>query len=56
MYGMITQVARDVDGDGKMTANSEDIFGWSGREFEYLPSLYSSGVSLIREDPKTAAM
>ena len=52
MYGMITQVARDVDGDGKMTANSEDIFGWSGREFEYLPSLYSSGVSLIREDPE----
>ena len=51
MYGMITQVARDVDGDGKMTASSEDIFGWSGREFEYLPSLYSSGVSLIREDP-----
>ena len=41
-----------VDGDGKMTANSEDIFGWSGREFKYLPSLYSSGVSLIREDPE----
>lgn len=53
MYDMMTQVALDVNGDGKMTPDGEDIFGWSGREFEYLPSLYSSGVSLLKIDPDT---
>ncbi|MBR5679176.1 MAG: extracellular solute-binding protein, partial [Clostridia bacterium] len=45
MYDMMTVVALDADGDGKMTAG-KDIFGWSGREFQYLPSLYSSNFRL----------
>lgn len=53
MYNMMMQVAHDVNGDGKMTADGVDIFGWSGREFEYLPSLYSSGISLVKDNPET---
>lgn len=49
MYGMMTAVAMDKNGDGKMKSG-DDIFGWSGRDFEFLPSLYSSGVSLMRYD------
>ena len=46
MYDMIGVVAKDADGDGKMVSG-KDIFGWSGREFEYLPSLYSSNLRLV---------
>ena len=49
MYDMMNVVASDADGDGKMTSG-KDIFGWSGREFEYLPSLYSSNLRLIHYD------
>lgn len=49
MYEMMQKVARDENGDGKMDVNN-DIFGWSGREFEYLPSLYSSNANLIKFD------
>ena len=49
MYGMMTSVARDLNGDGQMNVRN-DLFGWSGREFEYLPSLYSSGLRLISYD------
>lgn len=50
MYNMMNQVVRDANGDGKMTSDGDDVFGWSGREFEYLPSLYSSGLSLLLYD------
>ncbi len=46
MYNMMTQVAVDQNGDGKMD-EAHDIFGWAGRDFEYLPSLYSSNLRLI---------
>lgn len=49
MYNMMTTVAQDENGDGVMDEN-HDIFGWAGREFEYLPSLYSSNVNLIKYD------
>ena len=49
MYDMIGVVAKDADGDGQMTSG-KDIFGWSGREFEYLPSLYSSNLRLVSFD------
>ena len=49
MYDMMNAVVQDADGDGKMTSG-KDIFGWSGREFEYLPSLYSSNLRLVRYD------
>jgi len=49
MYNMMTQVARDENGDGVMDSE-HDIFGWAGREFEYLPSLYSSNLRLIQYD------
>lgn len=49
MYDMMQKVARDENGDGKMDENN-DTFGWAGREFEYLPSLYSSNVNLIKYD------
>ncbi len=52
MYDMMTVVALDADGDGKMSSG-KDIYGWSGREFEYLPSLYSSGLRLVRYDAET---
>lgn len=49
MYEMMQKVARDENGDGKMDVKN-DIFGWSGREFEYLPALYSSNANLIKFD------
>ena len=49
MLNMMTTVARDENGDGVMDA-AHDIFGWAGREFEYLPSLYSSNLRLIQYD------
>lgn len=49
MYDMMNVVASDADGDGKMTSG-KDIFGWSGREFQYLPSLYSSNLRLVHYD------
>ncbi len=49
MYDMMQTVAKDANGDGKMD-ESNDIYGWAGREFEYLPSLYSSNTSLIKYD------
>ncbi len=57
MYGMMNSVVRDLNGDGKMDVKN-DLFGWSGREFEYLPSLYSSGLRLISydEDEETYTM
>lgn len=52
MYDMIGVVAKDADGDGQMVSG-KDIFGWSGREFEYLPSLYSSNLRLVSFDTET---
>ena len=52
MYNMMTQVVRDENGDGVMDP-AHDIFGWAGREFEYLPSLYSSNLRLINYDTAT---
>ncbi len=49
MYEMVTTAAKDENGDGKMDENN-DTFGWAGREFEYLPSLYSSNVALVKWD------
>jgi ABC-type glycerol-3-phosphate transport system substrate-binding protein len=49
MLNMMTTVARDENGDGVMDA-AHDTFGWSGREFEYLPSLYSSNLRLVKYD------
>ena len=49
MYDMMTKVARDENGDGIMDA-AHDTFGWSGREFEYLPSLYSSNLRIVQYD------
>ncbi len=49
MYSMMQTVAKDADGDGSMKIG-KDIFGWSGREFEYLPSLYSSNLRLVNYD------
>ncbi len=49
MYEMVKTVAKDENGDGKMD-ESHDTFGWAGREFEYLPSLYASNVDLMRWD------
>ncbi len=49
MYDMMNVVAKDTDGDGAMKSG-KDIFGWSGREFEYLPSLYSSNLRLAHYD------
>ena len=52
MLNMMTTVARDENGDGVMDA-AHDTFGWAGREFEYLPSLYSSNLRLIKYDEST---
>lgn len=49
MYDMMQTVAKDANGDGKMD-ETNDIYGWAGREFEYLPSLYASNTSLIKYD------
>ena len=49
MYDMMQKVVRDENGDGVMDS-AHDIFGWAGREFEYLPSLYSSNLRLIQYD------
>ncbi len=49
MGKMMSTVTTDTDGDGKMDVK-KDIFGFAGREFEYLPSLYSSGARLIVYD------
>lgn len=49
MFDMMQKVARDENGDGKMDEKN-DTFGWAGREFEYLPSLYSSNVNLLKYD------
>ena len=49
MYGMVSTVARDLDGDGVMNVR-KDLYGWAGRDFSFLPSLYSSGLRIIRYD------
>ncbi len=49
MYDMMQKVVKDADGDGQMKMG-KDIFGFCGRDFEYLPSLYSSNLRLIRYD------
>ncbi len=49
MLNMMTTVARDENGDGVMD-EAHDTFGWAGREFEYLPSLYSSNLRLVKYD------
>ena len=54
MYDMMNVVVKDENGDGKMDAKS-DTFGWSGREFEYLPSLYASNLRLAHYDNETEA-
>lgn len=54
MYDMMNAVVIDADGDGKMTSG-KDIFGWSGREFEYLPSLYASNLRLVHYDDEEEA-
>ncbi|MBR5680046.1 MAG: extracellular solute-binding protein [Clostridia bacterium] len=54
MYDMINVVVRDEDGDGKMVSG-KDTFGWSGREFEYLPSLYASNLRLVYYDEEAEA-
>ena len=57
MYDMMTTVARDLNGDGAMDQR-HDLFGFTGRELEYLPSLYSSGARLIvySEDEQSYVM
>ncbi len=45
MYDMMAAVSGDVNGDGKITV-ADDRLGFVGREFEYLPNLYSSGALL----------
>lgn len=46
MYDMMQTVSNDVNGDGEMK-QEDDVFGFAGRELEYLPCLYSSGASLL---------
>ncbi len=46
MYDMMMTVVRDENGDGKMDLNN-DTFGWAGRDFECLPSLYASNLHLL---------
>ncbi|MHB1152492.1 MAG: hypothetical protein ACYCWE_16715 [Eubacteriales bacterium] len=45
MYDMMTAVSGDVNGDGKVTV-ANDRLGFVGREFQYLPNLYSSDAML----------
>lgn len=45
MYSMMTTVSGDVNGDGRITV-ADDRLGYVGRDFEYLPNLYSSNVLL----------
>ena len=49
MYDMMQTAAKDANGDGKMD-ETNDIYGWAGRDFEYLPSLYASNTSLVKYD------
>lgn len=49
MHEMMSKVSRDENGDGLMK-EKDDTFGWAGREFEYLPSLYSSNLRLVVYD------
>ncbi|NLZ35929.1 MAG: hypothetical protein GX897_00410 [Clostridiales bacterium] len=46
MFSMMTAVAADLNGDGKFTVK-DDRLGFVGREFEYLPMLYSSNEPLV---------
>ncbi|MBO4366322.1 MAG: extracellular solute-binding protein [Clostridia bacterium] len=57
MYQMVSAIAKDLDGDGKMSVK-KDLYGWAGRDFSFLPSLYSSGLRIIRydEDAETFVM
>lgn len=52
MHQMMTTVSKDENGDGKMNIQ-DDIFGFTGREFEYLPSLHSANTALIKYDDAT---
>ena len=49
LYQMVSTIAKDLDGDGVMNIR-KDLYGWAGRDFSYLPSLYSSGLRIIRYD------
>lgn len=51
MYDMMTVVSGDVNGDGKITV-ANDRLGFVGREFQYLPNLYSSGAMLVEIEGK----
>ena len=46
MYSMMTAVAADLNGDGNFKVK-DDRLGFVGREFEYLPMLYSSNEPLV---------
>lgn len=57
MHSMMNTVSRDTNGDGKMDIKY-DIFGFTGRDFEYLPSLHSSNIQLVtyNEDSEAFTM
>ena len=44
---MIDTVATDVNGDGKYTIN-DDTFGLAGREYDFQPIMFSSGMEIIK--------
>lgn len=49
MHEMMNIVSRDTNGDGQMDIKY-DVFGFTGRDFEFLPSLHSSNTQLVTYD------
>ncbi len=53
MNDMMETVSSDVDGNGTMEPLTGDIFGFVGRDSDYLPVLLSTGIELIEYDDNT---
>lgn len=49
MYDMMKTVSRDLNGDGSMKSD-DDLFGFVGRHYEYIPPVAASGYRLITFD------